>query len=322
MHVIVLQWPMSLELALPDHEHTAPDAKAHLIALVLDGVTSPHSRRSYRTGLAAFFSWTHTAGPVPVFSKALVQQYRTALVAGGASSATVNLRLSPLRKLAREMADNGLLDPAVAAAVERVPGVERRGTRVGNWLMRDQANDLLNAPNPETLAGLRDRAILALLIGCGLRRAELLRLNVADLQQREGRWVFPDLLGKGNRLRTVTVPAGVKARIDSWLHAAGITEGRIFRPVGKGGAVTGTEIRDEKAVWRLVLRYAGETGLGKLAPHDLRRTCAKLCRKAGGELEQIQLLLGHASIQTTERYLGTEQAFANAVNDAIGLDMG
>jgi integrase len=61
--------------------------------------------------------------------------------------------------------------------------------------------------------------------------------------------------------------------------------------------------------------------LGKLSPHDLRRTCAKLCRKAGGDLEQIQLLLGHASIQTTERYLGTEQNLTVAVNDAMGLDL-
>ena len=237
------------------------------------------------------------------------------------ASSTINLRLSPIRKLAREMADNQMLDPATAAAIERVPGVERRGTRVGNWLMKDQANDLLHAPDPQTLTGKRDRAILAVLLGCGLRRAELLRIQVEDLQQREGRWVLPDMTGKGNRIRTVTVPAGVKARIDAWLSAAGITTGRIFRPVNKRDVIVGTEIRDEKAVWRLVMRYAKATDLGKLAPHDLRRTYAKLCRKAGGELEQIQLLLGHASIQTTERYLGTEQALAHAVNDAIGLEM-
>ena len=212
-----------------------------------------------------------------------------------------------------------MLDPATAAAIEPVPGVEARGTRVGNWLLKDQANDLLHAPDPQTLTGKRDRAILAVLLGCGLRRAELLRINVEDLQQREGRCVLPDLTGKGNRIRTVTVPAGVKARIDAWLSAAGNTTGRIFRPVNKGDVIVGTEIRDEKAVWRLVMRYAKATDLGKLAPHDLRRTCAKLCRKAGGELEQIQLLLGHASILTTERYLGTEQALAHAVNDAIGL---
>ncbi len=220
------------------------------------------------------------------------------------------------------MADNGLLDASTAAAIERVPGLEKRGNRVGNWLMKEQANDLLNAPDAKTLTGLRDRAILALLLGCGLRRAELLRISIEDLQQREGRWVLPDMKGKGGRIRTVTVPAGVKTRIDAWLAAAGIEDGRLFRPVSRGGVIAGEEIRDEKAVWRLVMRYAKATELGKLAPHDLRRTCAKLCRKAGGDLEQIQLLLGHASIQTTERYLGTEQALAHAVNDAMGLDMG
>lgn len=303
-----------------NHGHDA-GSEARLIALVLDGVTSAHSRRSYRTGLAAFFAFVRASEPAPVFNRALVQRYRASLVASRRSPATLNLRLSPVRKLAREMSDNGLLDPATAAAIDRVPGIERRGTRVGNWLVKDQANALLNAPDPRTLAGLRDRAILALLLGCGLRRAELLRLDVGGLQQREGRWVLPDMAGKGNRIRTVTVPAGVKARIDLWLEAAGIVSGRIFRPVNKAGVLAGDAIRDEKAVWRLVMRYAAQTELGKLAPHDLRRTCAKLCRKAGGELEQIQLLLGHASIQTTERYLGTEQALADAVNDAIGLDM-
>ena len=288
---------------------------------MLDGVTSEHSRRSYRTGLAAFFAWIGASESSPAFSRALVQQYRAAQITAGTSASTLNLRLSPIRKLAREMSDNGLLDPAVAAAIGRVPGVERRGTRAGNWLLKEQANALLNAPDPRTLTGKRDRAILALLLGCGLRRAELLRLNIEDLQQREGRWVFPDMEGKGNRIRTVTVPAAVKARIDQWLEAAALSGGRLFRPVNKANVLAGDEIRDEKAIWRLVMRYAKQTDLGKLAPHDLRRTCAKLCRKAGGELEQIQLLLGHASIQTTERYLGTEQALAHAVNDAIGLDL-
>ena len=295
--------------------------EARLISLVLDGVTSEHSRRSYRTGLVGFFAWVRTSGAPPAFTRALVQQYRAAQIATGTSASTLNLRLSPIRKLAREMSDNGLLDPAVAAAIGRVPGVERRGTRAGNWLLKEQANALLNAPDARTLTGKRDRAILGLLLGCGLRRAEILRLNVQDLSQREGRWVFADMEGKGNRIRTVTVPAAVKARIDQWLEAAELSDGRIFRPINKGDVVAGDEIRDEKAVWRLVMRYAKASELGKLAPHDLRRTCAKLCRKAGGELEQIQLLLGHASILTTERYLGTEQALAHAVNDAIGLDL-
>ncbi len=312
---------MAQELALPPAPEGNVTQEAQLIALVLDGVTSDHSRRSYRTGLVRFFDWIRTSGSGPAFTRALVQQYRAHLVAAGTSPSTLNLRLSPVRKLAREMSDNQMLDPAVAAAIERVPGVEQRGTRAGNWLVKDQANALLNAPDARTLTGLRDRAILGLLLGCGLRRAELLRLNIEDLSQREGRWVFADMEGKGNRIRTVTVPAAVKTRIDQWLGAAEIAKGRIFRPVNKADVLAGDEMRDEKAVWRLVMRYAKQTELGKLAPHDLRRTCAKLCRKAGGELEQIQLLLGHASIQTTERYLGTEQALAHAVNDAIGLEI-
>ena len=295
-------------------------AEQELAALVLNGVTSEHSKRAYGKGLAQFFAWVKERGPQP-FSKALVQQYRAWLVEQNLAPATVNLRLSPLRKLAREMADNGLLSPESAAGIGRTKGIKQQGVRAGNWLMREQASDLLNAPDAGTLKGKRDRAMLALLVGCGLRRAELLRLNVDQIQQREGRWVIPDLVGKGNRLRTVPVPAPVKARVDEWLQAAGIGEGRIFRPVNKGGRVTGDAIEDEKAVWQVVLKYARATALGKLSPHDLRRTCAKLCRKAGGDLEQIQLLLGHASIQTTERYLGTNQNLAAAVNDALGLDM-
>ncbi len=210
-----------------------------MIDLVLNGVTSVHSRRSYKTGLTAFFTWIRVSGAEPAFTKALVQQYRSALLDDGLSLLDREPPALPIRKLAREMADNGMLEPATAAAIERVPGVEKRGNRVGNWLMKEQANSLLNAPDPKTLTGLRDRAILALLLGCGLRRAELLRINFEDLQQREGRWVLPDMEGKGNRVRTVTVPAGVKTRIDAWLAASGITEDRLFRPVSKGGELAG-----------------------------------------------------------------------------------
>jgi integrase len=91
--------------------------------------------------------------------------------------------------------------------------------------------------------------------------------------------------------------------------------------VNKADRVVGEAIANEKAIWQMAVHYAQATSLGKLAPHDLRRTCTKLCPKAGGELEQIQLLLGHASIQTTERYLGTKQNLTVAVNDVLGLEM-
>ena len=90
--------------------------------------------------------------------------------------------------------------------------------------------------------------------------------------------------------------------------------------LNKGSAVWGEGV-DERAVWTIVQANArGLVDAGKLGPHDLRRTCAKLCRGSGGDLEQIQLLLGHASIQTTERYLGTKQNLSQAVNDRLGLE--
>ena len=264
---------------------------------------------------------TYIKNEAPSFTKALVQEYRAALLERGLSASTINLRLSAVRKLARELADNGRLDPAVAAAIERAKGVERRGVRTGNWLLKDQVNELLQAPSATTRKGKRDRAILALLVACGLRRGEVIALTVGQLQQREGRWVIPDLEGKGGRIRTIPIPATVKVRIDEWMELAAITEGRIFRSVNKGDKVIGEGIADEKAVWRLVVDYAAQTTLGALAPHDLRRTCAKLCRKAGGNLEQIQLLLGHASVATTERYLGTELELAIAINDGLGIEL-
>jgi integrase len=140
-----------------------------------------------------------------------------------------------IRKVAAEAADNRLLDPDLAAGIAKVKGVKNEGGRAGNWLTREQARELLLAPDISTLKGKRDRAILAVLLGCGLRRSELVSLNVGQVQQRENRWVVVDFRGKGGRKRTVPVPAWVKSAIDAWTAAAGITDGPIFRSIGKGG---------------------------------------------------------------------------------------
>jgi site-specific recombinase XerD len=107
--------------------------------------------------------------------------------------------------------------------------------------------------------------------------------------------------------------------MDEWLAAAAIDRGRLFRRVSKTGKTWG-EGMTEKAVWHIVKEAANRVGVAKLAPHDLRRTCARLCHASGGELEQIQFLLGHVSVQTTERYLGCKQRIRSAVNDRIGLE--
>ncbi len=173
-------------------------------------------------------------------------------------------------------------------------------------------------PDRQKLKGKRDYAVLALLVGCGLRRRELAGLAVEDIQLRENRWVIADLCGKGGRIRTVAVPVWVKQGINAWVTAARIEEGRLFRSIKKGGKKIGDTLGDW-AVWSIVEQSAKQIGIEHFGAHDLRRTCAKLSRKNSGDLEQIKFLLGHASIQTTERYLGSEQEIEVAVNDDLGL---
>jgi len=155
------------------------------------------SRRGYRTALRQFLAWHVAEGDGPL-SRALVQRYRVTLENRQLAPSTINQHLSAIRALCDECAESGLLEQPTAAPIARVKGVPVRGARLGNWLTRDQAEKLLLAP-PNTLMGLRDRAILGLLIGCGLRRDELVNLTFEHLQQREGRWVIVDIVGKGRR---------------------------------------------------------------------------------------------------------------------------
>ena len=183
----------------------------------------------------------------------------------------------------------------------------------------EQSKRLLAGTDRESLRGKRNYAMLAMLIGCGLRRGELLALRVDSIQLREEHWVIADLLGKAGHIRTVPIPAWVKAAIDEWKNAASITDGALFRSINKTGRVWGTGMTP-KVLWEIVREAASRAGIEKLAPHDLRRSCARLCHLAGGELDQIQFLLGHVSIQTTERYLGCKQKLRVAVNDRMGIE--
>jgi len=234
-----------------------------------------------------------------------VSAWRVALETRALGSVSINVRITAVRKLAAEAADNGLLAPELAAGIARVKSAKSMGVRMGNWLSLKQAQALLNAPDITTTKGLRDRAIIAVLLGCGLRRSEVAALTMGHVQQRDGRWCIVDLFGKYGRVRTEPMPVWVKVAIDAWTIRVGVTDGYVFRPVNRADQVQGA-VLSEKVVWQMLRPYAEAAGVPGIAPHDCRRTAAKLCRAAGGELEQIQLLLGHASVQTTERYLGTK----------------
>lgn len=303
------------------------DARA-IVQLVQDGLTSANSKRAYAHALDSFFDWwneQHSNGR-PTLNKATVQNYKAMLQARGLAPSSINQHLSAIRKLAAEAADNGYLDATIASGISKVKGEKQAGVRAGNWLTKEQAQALLNAPHLSTLKGLRDRAILAVMIGAGLRRSEVAALTFENIAQRDARWVIVDLIGKGNRVRSVPIPSWTKQAIDEWADAArlaqsnDLSQGNVFRSIHKGNYITGDSMTAQ-AIRDVVKEYGDALGLG-IAAHDLRRTFAKLAHKGGAALEQIQLSLGHATIKTTERYLGVQQNLHDAPCDHLGLNMG
>lgn len=279
---------------------------------------SQSSKRSYDHAIRDFIEW-YCSEPRLAFNKTVVTRYRIFLEQAHYASSTINLRLAAVRRLAYEAADAGLLSPDLAAGIRRVKGAKKLGVRMGNWLTAEQGKRVLGIFDRNTLRGIRDYAIVAVLLGCGLRRAEAAALCVQDLQQREEHWVLADLVGKGCHVRTVPVPLWIAAALRTWMTEAKITDGTIFRAINKAGRIA-THAFSPKVIWGVVKQACLSCDLGNVAPHDLRRTCARLCHERGGELEQIQFLLGHVSVQTTERYLGCKQRLRDAVNDSIGIE--
>lgn len=152
------------------------------------------------------------------------------------------------------------------------------------------------------------------MIGCGLRREEVARLDFANVGRREDRWCITDIRGKHGRIRTVPMPSWAKVAIDRWAASAAISQRAVFRGVNKGDRLTGDSLTSQ-GVWRRVEKYSN------VAPHDLRRTYAKLAHKGGAKLDQFQLSLGHASLTTTERYLGVHQDLDDAPCDYLKLNL-
>jgi site-specific recombinase XerD len=170
-----------------------------LVAQVLAGVPSPETRRAYDTALRQFLAFCREQGNPPL-SAELVARYRDSLA--GRSSSTVGVAMAAIKRLVTAASLAGLLPASTVAAINGVKGPPRRRNRIGNWLTIEQARNLLTVPDAATLKGKRDHAILAVLLGCGLRRAELVaEVTIESIVLRESRWVLADITGKGGRTR-------------------------------------------------------------------------------------------------------------------------
>ena len=153
------EFPNKARLGIPDLDHSK--------SAVLDSLRSRESKRGYRHAMDEFIQW-YCSEPRLSFNKVVVTRFRIFLENRNLASGTINGRLAAVRRLAYEAADAGLLSPELAAGIRRVKGVKKLGVRLGNWLTAEESRRIWQFPPPDTLKGKRDRAILAVLLGCGL----------------------------------------------------------------------------------------------------------------------------------------------------------
>lgn len=313
-----------------------------LATLLIASLQSNHTKDAYNRALQGYLQWRKEHGN-PDISKQSITAFMTHFSKTpqregsdklpGVSS--YNQTQAAVRKLAMEAADDGIITMATAYGIQRIHSRKQQGTRQGNWLTVDQVEKLLAATNNDTKQGARDCVALSLLVACGLRRSELANLTYGYIGQRDGRWGLIDIIGKGNKTRTVIMPDWCKRVIDDWALVAGHAhvdetgrviyddmKARILREILKGDHISDTSMSITPNAIMLVLdRYSPVLGLDHpIHPHDLRRTHAKLARAGGAPLEQIQMNLGHASISTTQIYLGSKLDTENPTCDFLGIE--
>lgn len=322
----------------------------HMAEFIQKLTLRPNTRRVYVQNIKVFIKWM-LEGRHSTLNRASVLDYMELLEGEKKLSlSTQNVILSAIRILSREMYLADEMDHKTYQQIKEIKSQKTRGNRSGTWLSPQEAYALIDEPDPSTPRGLRDRAILAVGIGCGLRRSEIVGLTYAHLQFEKDSSgtqcpVFRDIIGKGNRYRTVPLPDWAYASVMAWAIAAQdavvARSGRytfvnlqrpIFRRIHRLGKIEYQKPLSDQAVYFILNKHAAGAFAdskaldtmqsGKqaiLAPHDLRRTYARLAKQGGAPLDQIQVTLGHESISTTERYLNTELDIDNAPSRYIDI---
>lgn len=217
------------------------------------------------------------------------------------SPATINLYLYAMKGVAREAFSNDVMPQVAYLKISLIRGLSYQRLPTGQSLTTHQCKKLLNVCDDNTLSGLRDKALLALMMGCGLRRAEITSLQMEHWDPKESAFTF---IGKGNKQRKVYLPPDLEPIFDSWISVRGSTEGSIFPPIHKGQKKESIKICNMLpcSVYRIVKRRAKAAKIPTLTPHDLRRTFASRMLEAGIDLFVLQQSMGHASIAVTTRY--------------------
>ncbi len=269
---------------------------------------APNTRRTYDSRLQSFLGWMDQQPQAPLVAH--LKQYVAFLrEEQDLAPRSVQAHINTIKGMIRTAA---ALEPSLAAGLPQLDLVKPppvRGEIHGKRLTAQQARELLNIPGTDTPKGVRDSAILGLLLTLGLRRSEVCSLTWGHLIELEGHRVIANLKGKHGRVRTLKLPVWLWRLIATWGSVSGLEVGnlerRIFVPITKDGRIlTYRAGITPHAIYKMLDEYIKIAGLPRVKPHDLRRTAALLARRGGASIEQVQLMLGHASPQTTSNYIG------------------
>jgi integrase len=269
---------------------------------------SLNTQRAYEGRLEAFMLWRSKQENAPFVAQ--LKQYVAYL--------REDQKLSPRSVQAHINTIKGMLRTAAALEPELASGLPQldlvkpppvRGEIQGRRLNPQQARELLDAPGQTTPKGLRDSAIIGLLLTLGLRRSEICNLTWGHFAEMEGHRVIVNLKGKHGRIRTMKMPVWLWRLVHRWGGESGMDMNEldrcVFIPITKDGKVlTRRRGMTPHAIYKMLNVYTKMSGLPPVKPHDLRRTAALLARRGGASIEQVQLMLGHASPQTTSNYIG------------------
>ena len=267
------------------------------------------TRRAYRHDVGEFsaFIGLHRPTEIRLVTRAHVIAWRERLEHRALAPASIRRKLSALASLFDYLCEKNAVAHNPVKGVKRPMANANEGTTPA--LSDTQARALLEAPSAETLKGKRDRAILATLLYHGLRREELCRLRVRDIQSREGVVHFR-VLGKREKIRFIPVNPKAQRLIEDYLAMAGHREalnGALFRPVKNNRTGSLERALDANSVYRNIVRHYGrETGLAVevngLCVHSLRATAATNALQHDADISKVQEWLGHANVSTTRLY--------------------
>ena len=214
---------------------------------------------------------------------------------------TANNYLAALRGVLHTTADLGLMSRDDCLSACRFKPVRGYSLPTGRDLSQGELLALVDAcKRDSTLAGARDVAIIGIMYTCGLRRSEVVRLDLADFDQESGRLLIRS--GKGNKDRSVYVTGGALLALCDWLAVRGAEPGALFVPINKGGNITGYAYASTDLVWSALRKRGHQAGLRPFSPHDLRRTFVGDLLDHGADITTVQRLAGHSSPTTTGRY--------------------